>query len=121
VSIELYYFDDCPSYRKALDNLLEALRLENVDEKVCIVRVASGQDAQIKRLIGSPTIRIDGLDLEGVTADAKGYGLGCRIYSENGAMAGWPSVQMIRAALADRASNCDDTACRPLFDAELQD
>ena len=65
-----------------------------------MVEVASEEDAQRKRFIGSPTIRIDGVDLEGPEAEAKGYGYGCRVYSSHGGFAAWPSVERIRYALA---------------------
>ena len=99
MKIKLYYFDDCPSYEKALENLKEALRSEGLAQEVEMVPVASEADAHAKRLIGSPTIRIDGIDIEGPEAEKKGYGYGCRIYSENGRTSGWPSVEIIRDAL----------------------
>ena len=96
---ELYYFDGCPSYRQALANLKEALQLESLPENVAMIHVDGPEDAQAKRFIGSPTIRIDSIDVEGPDAEKKGYGYGCRIYSENGDNAGSPSVQRIRLAL----------------------
>ena len=96
---ELYYFDGCPSYQRALANLKEALRLEGLPEDVAMIHVDGPDDAQAKSFIGSPTIRIDSVDVEGPDAEKKGYGHGCRIYSENGGSAGWPSVQRIRLAL----------------------
>ena len=73
MNVELYYFEDCPSYEKALANLKEALRAEGLPQSVTMVEVASEEDAQRKRLIGSPTIRIDGIDVEGLEADERGY------------------------------------------------
>lgn len=100
MKVELYYFGGCPSYLKALENVREALRLEGRAEEVAMIAVESGADAQAKRFLGSPTIRVDGVDLESPEADEKGYGFGCRIYAHNGASAGWPPVEMVRLALA---------------------
>ena len=100
MKIKLYYFDDCPSYEKARENLKEAFRLEGLAQEVEMVPVASEADARAKRFIGSPTIRINGIDIEGPEAEEKGYGYGCRIYAENGRSTGWPSVERIRYALA---------------------
>ena len=99
MKIQLYYFDDCPSYQKALDNLKEALRSQELPQEVEMIPVASEDDAQAKRFIGSTTIRINGIDIEGPEAEEKGYGYGCRIYAENGRSGGWPSVEQIRQAL----------------------
>jgi hypothetical protein len=97
--VELYYFDGCPSYAKALDNLIHALALEKLPADVEIVRVRGAADAEAKRCIGSPTIRINGVDLDGAEAEALGYSHSCRIYQEGGQRAGWPSVGRIRQAI----------------------
>ena len=102
MKLELYYFGDCPSYKRALKNVREALRLEGLPEDVALIRVESEADAQEKRFIGSPTIRIHGVDVEGAVAEEKGYGYACRVYADNGKSAGWPSIEKIREALADR-------------------
>ena len=107
---ELFYFDDCPSYQPAELNLKEALRLEGLPETVELVQVVSEQDAQQKRFIGSPTIRIDGVDLEGPDAEAQGYGYGCRVYSNGGGFSGWPSVEQIRSALRRQRSSANSPA-----------
>ena len=100
MTIELFYFDGCPSYLWALDNLKDALHLEAAEAPdVDMVAVTSDADAQGKRLIGSPTIRIDGVDIEGPEAGKQGYALSCRVYSDEGRMAGWPSVMQIRRTL----------------------
>ena len=99
VKTELYYFDDCPSYVRALDNLKEAQRLEHFPEQVDMIPVTSETDAQSKRFVGSPTIRIDGVDVEGPEAEKRGYGFGCRVYADNGRTTGWPSVAQFRQAL----------------------
>ena len=64
-----------------------------------MVYVADATEAQAKRFIGSPTIRIDGTDVEGADAEANGYAYGCRVYAGAGGPAGWPSVEQIRQAL----------------------
>jgi len=100
MKIELYYFEGCPSYLKAIENVREALRLEGRLEDVALISVESDADAQAKRFIGSPTIRINSVDVEGPEAEEKGYGFGCRIYANNGSSAGWPSVEKVRKALS---------------------
>ncbi len=96
---ELFYFDDCPSYKRALENLKKALQLEQLPDEVEMIEVADPADAQTKRFIGSPTIRIDGTDVEGPDAEIRGYAYGCRVYMGEGRTVGWPSVDRIRQAL----------------------
>ena len=98
-NIELFYFKGCPSWERALENLEEAMRLEGANIPVQKVLVTSGKEAQTKRFLGSPTIRIDGVDLDGPEADKRDFMLGCRIYPEGDETTGWPSVAVIRKAL----------------------
>ena len=44
-----------------------------------MILVTTDADAHAKRLIGSPTIRVDGVDLEGREAEARGVALGCLV------------------------------------------
>jgi len=70
------------------DTRREALRLEGLREDVALIRVESEGDAQTKRFVGSPTIRIDGADMEGAVAEKKGYAYACRVYADNDKSAG---------------------------------
>jgi hypothetical protein len=53
--------------------------------------------------LGSPSVRVDGLDIEPGARDATGFGLGCRSYDTRGGRSGTPSVAAIRRALAEAA------------------
>jgi hypothetical protein len=97
--VELLYFDGCPSYEQALENLEKALRLEGVGEPVQRLLVPSVEDAERYRFQGSPTIRIDGVDLEGPDADKRPPRFSCRLYREGGQAKGWPSTGVIQSAL----------------------
>lgn len=99
MNVALYYFDGCPSYQPALESLKTALRLEQWPDDVEMVRVANASDARRHRFIGSPTIRIDGVDVEGPDAEVRRYAFGCRVYTDGTGTAGWPSVEQIRHAL----------------------
>ena len=104
MKIQLFYFDECPYYERALANVREALRAEGLPEVVEAVRVMSDEDAHATRFLGSPTIRINGIDLEGAAADTRGYGYGCRVYESEGQRIGWPSVVQVRESLRSAAS-----------------
>ena len=66
-----------------------------------MISVADATDAQTKRFLGSPTIRINGVDIEGPIAETRGYAYGCRVYTDGGRTVGWPSVEQIRNAIRD--------------------
>ena len=62
--IEFFYLEGCPHWERGLVNLHEAMRLEGANTTVFKVLVTSGEDARKKLFLGSPTIRIDGVDLD---------------------------------------------------------
>jgi hypothetical protein len=94
--IEVFYFEDCPNYRPALDRLRTVLRDEGVNAEVSVVKVNDASTAERLQLIGSPTIRVNGIDIEAAVRALAGGGLACRRYS-----GGLPSEAMIRAALKE--------------------
>ena len=103
--VELYYFTSCPSYKPALENLRSALRAEGLPEDIEQITVDSEANAQAMQFRGSPTIRIDGVDLEGPAAEQRGCSYGCRVYLDAGEQTGYPSATLIRRALRQSGSS----------------
>lgn len=62
--IQVLYFEGCPSYQTALRNLKEVLQEEDMDAEVEMIRVETEAEARQRRFLGSPTIRVNGLDIE---------------------------------------------------------
>ena len=77
MKVELYSFPECPSRDPALENLKRSLRAEGLPEDIDQVSVDVAATA-VMRFLGSPTIRIDGVDVEGLEADQRGYSYSCR-------------------------------------------
>lgn len=98
MKIEFLYFKNCPGHAPAL-SLLEQILLET-DTTVSIekIEVTSPELAIQHRFLGSPSIRINGVDIEG-REEASEYGLKCRIYRDTGS--GVPSERVIREALQE--------------------
>jgi len=96
--VEFLYWEGCPSHPEALERLQEALREEGIPAAVEVVHVASEAEARARGFPGSPTIRIDGRDIQPETAGRPA--LSCRVYLlEDGRPSPLPSVGMIRRAL----------------------
>ena len=78
--VEFLWWEGCPSHPRALAELREAMSAVGLDPAGVDVReVASEADAQRESFIGSPTIRIDGRDLQ-PPPDDEPVGLTCRVY-----------------------------------------
>jgi len=94
--IEFLYFEGCPSYKKALDNLKAVLAEEKIKAAVELIHVDSPEDAEKFGFYGSPSIRVDGVDLEGKRGE---YSYACRIYEIDGLSTGIPTKEYIRGRL----------------------
>jgi hypothetical protein len=98
VRVELLYTDDDPRYMSARQNLVEVLNEDAFETTIQMIVVSSLADAELLGFPGSPTIRIDGEDID--PDGARGIGLGRRDYRRAGdATAGIPSKGMIREAV----------------------
>lgn len=84
VKIEILTLEGCPHGEATLRRTLEALSALGAPAEVSEVVVRDGADAERLRFPGSPTVRIDGADIE-PGADARSPGaLSCRMYGGSG-------------------------------------
>ena len=98
MKIELLYFDGCPNWQTTLEEVQNILAEKLVHESVELIRVASNKQAKELQVPGSPTLRIDGEDVE-LDAQSSGFQLACRVYEVDGKLAGKPPIEWIDAAI----------------------
>ncbi|RMF29195.1 MAG: DUF2703 domain-containing protein [Chloroflexi bacterium] len=105
MNIHFLYYEECPSHEKALERLRQVMAEEGIQAEIEIIKVETEEQAQRWRFVGSPTILINGQDIDPPPSDAY-YALTCRAYRlEDGRISPLPSTAMIRRALrAARAS-----------------
>jgi hypothetical protein len=94
VRVELLYADGDPAAMPARQNLVEVLTEDAFETPIQMIAVASAEDAEMLGMRGSPSIRIDGEDLEGSGAPAAG--LAARDYGGAGPV---PGKDLIRRAV----------------------
>lgn len=98
VKINFLYWEDCPSHERALEMLEEAIAAEGITPDLQIERVDSEEDARRLGFPGSPTIRVNGVDIDETSVGE--IGLTCRMYfREDGRISPLPSPEAIAAAL----------------------
>jgi hypothetical protein len=77
---------------------------ERIEADIEVIRVESEAQAQRLQFIGSPTIRVNGRDIDPPSPEAR-YGLTCRAYNlETGRISPLPSPDMIRRSLRQATS-----------------
>jgi glutaredoxin len=93
------YFKDCPNWKKALKSLNMILSEEGVNTRVRKIQIRSEEEAVKRKFTGSPTIRIDGKDIDPSYRDTGAYVLACRNYPGGPDEGGLPPEEMIRRAV----------------------
>ena len=96
--LEALYFRGCPGYASTLAAVRQVLSEEGLAIEVTPVEVLDEKTARSLSFPGSPTVRVNGQDLEPPNPFTI-YGLSCRIYVEDGRPQGVPSQRLIRAAI----------------------
>ena len=104
--IELLYWEGCPSHPEALTLLEDVLREHGVAADVRLTEVMTDVEAAELRFPGSPTIRIDGADVDPAGAGAP-PALTCRIYRLADGVSPIPSREQLVEAVA-RAVSAQD-------------
>ena len=100
--IEVLTFAGCPNAAATRDFVRQALSSEVVDAEIDYINVETAELAQSLRFLGSPSVRVDGEDVEPSANERTGFGLMCRTYGHGADAAGTPSIAMIRSAIRRR-------------------
>ena len=101
--VEILYFDGCPNHESAralVERVAAELRVEPAIELVEVVDPVAAADL---RFLGSPTIRVDGRDVEPGADERHEFVLACRVYRSEHGLAGQPDEAWIREALTETA------------------
>jgi hypothetical protein len=95
MKIEILYVPGCPNHKPAVKAVTNVLASDSFETEISEVPVRSEGEAHALRFPGSPTIRVNGGDVE--PEPVSGYGLACRLYG-NGTNI--PSEAAIRTAVS---------------------
>ena len=95
--VELLYFDGCPGHERLLP-IVERLVAE-VGGELRVRPVETLAAAEAERFLGSPTLRVNGVDVEPGAGARTDFGLKCRIYRSGEGQSGVPPEAWVRAAL----------------------
>jgi hypothetical protein len=105
VTIEILYFDGCPNHEHLLEHLPSLLESEGIAAEIVLHNVPDDEHAQNERFLGSPTIRVDGRDIDPGAAGRTDYGLKCRMYQTPGGLTGLPPDRWILDAVTNDEEN----------------
>jgi hypothetical protein len=116
--VEIFYFEGCPNHEPAVA-LVERLDRElGTGAELRLVNVPDQETATRLRFLGSPTVRVDGVDVDPLTELRSDYALACRIFSTERGPVGQPEERWVRDALA-AAARADPSIKRVLAAAAI--
>jgi hypothetical protein len=95
VKIQVLFVPGCPNYEPALERVKKVLASESLQVDVEGIAVHTRADARALLFPGSPTIRINGNDIEPEAMNAPS--LTCRLYANR---TGVPSEEAVRLAVS---------------------
>ena len=92
-------FAGCPNEEAAHTLVTRVISDLELEAEVASVHVHDAGAAERLRFLGSPTIRVDGTDVEPGADDRSDYALACRVYRTERGLANLPEETWVRAAL----------------------
>ena len=96
MKIEILYVPGCPNYQPTFERLQAILASEAVKTGIQGIRVTTEVEAKALLFPGSPTVRVNGEDVEPYQTSVPS--LACRIYENR---SGIPSEELLRVAMSD--------------------
>jgi hypothetical protein len=101
MKIEVLYFEGCPNHIPAMEIVREALNSLGRPDEIHQVEIHTQADAEAIGFVGSPSIRVNGSDIEPWARTAKEFGLSCRTYVNGLHYGGLPSRELLRSSIME--------------------
>ncbi|GAB4108683.1 MAG: hypothetical protein Kow00105_16280 [Phycisphaeraceae bacterium] len=108
MNIEVLYFDGCPNHEPTVARVREVVRKLGVDAHITEVRVSQDDDCVALKFLGSPTVLVNGRDIDPACREGVRYGFACRTFDGQGV----PPDFMIERAILEALSESSETEQR---------
>jgi len=82
-----------------MPRLRELMAQAGVDARIELKRVESVAAAERERFLGSPTVRVDGKDVDPTAGERTDFGLKCRLYPSPNGLRGMVPDEFVVAAI----------------------
>ena len=96
VKVEVLYFEGCPGFADLMPRLR---KLVADDAAIELLQVQSAEQADRARFLGSPTVRVDDVDVEPGATERADFGMKCRLYRTDDGVTNAPPLDWIKQAL----------------------
>ncbi len=93
--IEVLYFEGCPNLEATVALARDTAAEFGIAAEIREVEVHDEADAKRLRFLGSPTVRVNGVDIDPEAVARSDYAFSCRLWGESGV----PPRELMRSAL----------------------
>ncbi len=97
--VEVLYFEGCPNHAPTVARVREVMAECGISAELDEVEVRDAAEAERLGFLGSPSVRINGVDVEPDEAEDREIGFGCRLYGGSGL----PSRELLVEAFSNRS------------------
>ncbi|HUS05405.1 MAG TPA: hypothetical protein VMZ52_03870 [Bryobacteraceae bacterium] len=104
MNIEVFYLDGCPNHQPTVARVKHVLEEMRLTANITQRPVAEADSVRSIRFLGSPTVHVDGVDVEPSARTSTQFGFGCRTYLDGQGREGVPPAELIREALLESGS-----------------
>lgn len=101
--VEILYFEGCQNHASARALVERVATRLGIQPRIQLARVSDAEAAANLRFLGSPTIRIDGRDVEPGAEERRDFVLSCRVYRSERGLVGEPDEAWVGEALRGAA------------------
>jgi len=108
MTVELLYLEGCPHHSATVDLVHSVMKAEGIPGVVEQIRIGNPEEANAHAFPGSPTVRVNGQDIEKLTSHKHPAGFACRTYVMEGKPQGVPPRSWLEEAIreARNQENC---------------
>jgi hypothetical protein len=101
--VEILYFEGCPNHEPARALVERPAKELDVEPEIELVELADPDAAVALRFLGSPTMRVDGVDVEPGAEERRDFAFSCRTYRSEDGASDQPEESGVRDALIEAA------------------
>jgi hypothetical protein len=99
MTVELLYLPGCPNHEATVSLVHSVLKAEGMSAELEEIPIRDDAEASAHAFPGSPTVRVNGQDIENIPTHQLGIGFACRTYFIEGKSQGVPPRSSIERAI----------------------
>jgi len=100
--IDILYFAGCPNHLPTTELVRDVVQSLGLVATIRKVEVGATEDVARMRFLGSPTVQVDGQDVDPAARNRADYSLACRMYGRSGSPLRALMEQAVREGTSDR-------------------